>query len=282
MYDILTSAMEHYRMNIIGHEKIRNHLEDAIARDTLSHAYLFCGPNGVGKRTVADWIIRLLKPSEHTTLERLVSEKGVRAAAISVEQVRDAITSLNQTTFDGGVRVILIDEAERLTDAASNALLKSLEEPPARTHFFLIAHDASAVLGTIRSRCMGISFGLVPEDKIAAAINHPDAARIAHCSAGRPGIALTLAHDGALADLESRRERLAQLLSSSLPIALRASDDIPESDSTHLEALIRDMLHDTTQSLDVSRRLYESLRAGRMRSDGQLGAAFEYMIVRHV
>lgn len=150
----------------------------AVLTDGPSHAYLFDGPTGSGKARIArafaaellasgsadpDETIRraLLDPSPHPDLIWL-KPRGMNHA---VEEVRSRViqkASLNP--FEGGRRVFVIESAEALNDESQNAMLKTLEEPPAHAHFLLLSSDPEGVLPTIASRCQRVTLeGLSPE-----------------------------------------------------------------------------------------------------------------------
>jgi hypothetical protein len=112
---------------------------------------------------------------------------------IGIEPIRALELSLSLYAVEGGRRVALIERADRLNEAAQNALLKTLEEPPARTHIILAAAEDSALMPTIRSRCATLRIGL-PNPAAAAellaerlGLDAPTATRLLRMAAGRPG-----------------------------------------------------------------------------------------------
>ena len=141
--------------------------EQVAARHTV-HAYLLAGPRGVGKATFARYLAAALlcqaepKPcgvcgacqrvfthNEPDVLEVFSADDK----AISIDRIRETIATISQHSFGNGPRVVLIEPVEKLTPAAQNCLLKSLEDPPANVIFFLLSHEPSSLLGTIASRC---------------------------------------------------------------------------------------------------------------------------------
>ena len=148
-----------------------------------THSYLFCGPEGVGKKVAALAAAQFLNcphadddacgrcPScrkialgEHADVIMLEPD----GASIKIEQVRslNALTSLR--SYEGGYQVIIINDAHLLTEQAANSLLKMLEEPKEKTVFILITSKPEAILSTIRSRCCVIKFkGLSAADIVA-------------------------------------------------------------------------------------------------------------------
>ncbi len=199
----------------IGHETLLAHLTGAMAEDRLHHALLFEGPAGVGKHTVATYLAMManceapdgrpcgvcptcvrIQAGNHPDVITLAPDPEKATKVIPVDAVRELIRATGYHRYGGRRRFVIIDPAEALAAAASNALLKTLEEPPADTHFVLIATRARALLPTIRSRCQIVRFSPIPVDRLAAwlsARSLPDARALAVASHGAPGIALGLA-----------------------------------------------------------------------------------------
>jgi DNA polymerase III subunit delta' len=149
-----------------------------------SHAYLFRGPRGAGKRAVArafaaeilagaaddaDDVRRraLLDPSPHPDLVWL-APKGAQHL---VEEVRErVIRAAAYRPFEGGKRVFVVEAAEAMRDESQNALLKTLEEPPGFVHVLLLTSEPAALLETIASRCQPVDFAPLPVEAVEAAL----------------------------------------------------------------------------------------------------------------
>ncbi len=142
------------------------------------HAYLFSGPAGTGKRTLADICARALlcrssgeKPCDecsackrylsgnHPDIHRIVPEKSIR-----IEEIRTLIDALSVHPYEGGRHVVLIENAEKMTPQAQNALLKTLETPPGDAVFFLMTDQMTSLLPTIISRCRIVRFSVLEEE----------------------------------------------------------------------------------------------------------------------
>jgi DNA polymerase-3 subunit delta' len=169
---------------IIGHNRQLDILRVALANDRLHHAYLFTGPEGVGKRTTALALAMALHCTEKDgdfcgrcgecarikgrnhpdvrLIECLADKKE-----ISIQQVREMEKALRFRSFSGGRKIAIIDPATLLNPASQNALLKTLEEPPPDALLILIATSAGALLPTLRSRCLRLGFGPLPRQLIA-------------------------------------------------------------------------------------------------------------------
>ena len=153
--------------DLVGHDDQLKRLLQAAGAETLASAYLFSGPMGIGKATTAYLFARhllgqgataLLKAGHHPNLHVISPDPERKSQDIVIEDIREAQHFLQQTSMDGAWRLVLVDAADSLTRQASNALLKFLEEPPARSLFILISHQPGRLLPTIRSRCQKVSF----------------------------------------------------------------------------------------------------------------------------
>jgi DNA polymerase III subunit delta' len=198
---------------IFGHSRPLGLLAGSIARGTLPPSLLFTGPEGVGKRLAAQAVaeaLNCLSPKGRdacglcTACRRIArgSHPDVLAigppevGATKIEVVRPAIAAAAYRPFEGRCRVVIVNEADRLTEDAANALLKSLEEPPAGTVFILVTARPEVLLPTIRSRCSQLRFGRLSASDVARFLieRHGMEADEAHAVAavadGSPGRAL--------------------------------------------------------------------------------------------
>ncbi|MHB8708327.1 MAG: DNA polymerase III subunit delta' [Desulfuromonadales bacterium] len=156
---------------IIGHERQKDILRRALSGGRLAHAYLFAGPEGVGKRLMALAVARVLFCAEgtgcgecpacrkldhrnHPDLHVLEPDGN----SIKIEQVRAIQRDLSLRPLEGRRKVCLIEAAELMTTAAANALLKTLEEPRGDTLLILLSSQPQRLLETIRSRCQMLQF----------------------------------------------------------------------------------------------------------------------------
>ena len=176
--------------SVVGQQHIVSTLEHAITEGRLSHAYLFCGPRGTGKTTMARILAKALlcRNAEAARAEgasgcmpdgtceecELIAEGNHpdvyeldAASRTGVDNVREEIiNSVNFAPVRGKYKIYIIDEVHMLTTAAFNALLKTLEEPPAHVIFVLCTTDPQKILETILSRCQRFDFHRISNEDI--------------------------------------------------------------------------------------------------------------------
>jgi len=196
---------------MIGHKSVRDLLVSELA--VPAHAYLFVGPSNVGKATAARLFgAELVGEGEPDAVRRavtgnhpdlvLVAPEG--RTAITVDQARSVVAASVLSPLESNAKVFLFEEASMLNDEAANALLKTIEEPIGSTSFILVADSEFDLPATIASRCRTIVFGRVNEADIEAGLREqgidPErATEAARISGGRPGLALALASEPAVA-----------------------------------------------------------------------------------
>lgn len=223
--------------DLIGHVSAERTFLAAVQRGRLHHAWLISGPRGIGKATLAFRMARYLfdigggapavsEPgrgdlhldpasavfrrvaagghSDLLTIERGVGQRGNLRSEIVVDDVRRVGEFLHLTPGEGGWRIVIVDSADELNRNAANALLKILEEPPARALVLLVSHNPGRLLPTIRSRCRTLSLQSLEEEDLRRVVSllEPDrapkeVAALAALARGSAGFALDLAqHDG--------------------------------------------------------------------------------------
>ncbi|MFH1253758.1 MAG: AAA family ATPase [Candidatus Uhrbacteria bacterium] len=243
--------MSETAIGIIGHEKILAFFEKVLANGNLAQAYLFVGPEMVGKTTVVEWLAKkILGPAglshpDALVLNRLTDEKtGKIKSEIVVDQVRGLRERLAMTGLVGGRKVAFIEEAEALNIEAANALLKTLEEPTLGTVLILRTSSLDKILPTIISRCQIIRFSLMPNEKIVQALAHrgiikKDALAVAGLASGCPGYALRLLYDEEARTLEEvSAARLIEVLQAPLASRLaRAAEWLPKDETNKAQQL---------------------------------------------
>ena len=149
--------------DVIGQDHIVKAISGALASGKVAHAYLLCGPRGTGKTTIARIIARELGTSANDIYEMDAASNR------KIEDARDINENVRTMPFDSKYKVYILDEVHMLTKEAWNALLKTIEEPPAHVIFILATTELEKVPDTIVSRCQTFTFKK-PTDAILAQV----------------------------------------------------------------------------------------------------------------
>ena len=227
MSDFVVSALK-YRpstfRDVVGQEALTTTLLNAIKEDKLSHAYLFCGPRGVGKTSCARIFAKTIN-CEHRTPEgeacnecsECIAANEQRSYNIfeldaasnnSVDDIRNLIDQVYIAPTTGKYRVYIIDEVHMLSSSAFNAFLKTLEEPPAHAIFILATTEKQKVLPTIISRCQVYDFRRITSDDIARHLEY--VAKDKGIKADKEALQLiALSADGGMRDALSMFDQIA-------------------------------------------------------------------------
>ena len=238
---------------IVGQSAAVTLLQRAIALDRLAHAYAFVGPSGVGRRLTAIAfaqaalcpaqgcgtcaVCRRVAAGEYPDCHLITptpprdNPKG--APMIRIEQVRELERTAALAPHEAGRKVFVLDDAERMTLPTAQALLKTVEEPPPRTHLVLIIANPRALPPTLLSRCQRVRFGPLSETDAARLLESrgvaPAASELlARLAQGRPGLALGTDLDA----LRARREAALALAAEPLARLGIALDGAPTDRAT--------------------------------------------------
>ncbi|MBI3996588.1 MAG: DNA polymerase III subunit delta' [Candidatus Omnitrophica bacterium] len=222
--------------DILGQERVIELLKTHLQDERVAHAYLFAGPDGVGKRRLAFEMAKALnctgagnRPCDACTVCRQIARgthpdvhsvvAGGASDQIKIDMIRHVIGRVALRPYSAAFQVAILEGAERLTEEAANSLLKVLEEPSAHTRFILTTAQFSACLPTIVSRCQLIRCRPLPADVVKQILitqkgcDEPTATAIASLSGGSASEAL------ALADRWSTYDQWVSLLGSDAPPA---------------------------------------------------------------
>ncbi len=168
---------------IYGHDKIKNHLQNAIELDKISHAYIFNGGLGSGKKSVAQLFAKTLqceagktepcnecrscKQTETKNQPDIIWVTHEKDGSIGVDDIREQlIGDIQIKPYSSKYKIYIIDEAEKLTVQAQNAMLKTIEEPPSYGIIILLTTNADIFLQTIISRCVKLDFKPVSDELV--------------------------------------------------------------------------------------------------------------------
>ena len=131
---------------IIGHNTIRELFLKSIKENTLSHAYLIVGEDGIGKSIlVKDVALKILGKTRDIDYVDLINFRG-SGRSIGVDDIRKLIVEINKKPFEGDKKVIIIHNCETMTEAAQNAFLKTIEEPPVGVYMFLLCENLKKII----------------------------------------------------------------------------------------------------------------------------------------
>ena len=249
----MSGAAPHAWAGIVGQSAAVALLRRAIAADRMAHAYAFVGPSGVGRRLAAVAFgqaalcaaegcgacatCRRVAAGQHADCHMITptpprdNPKG--APMIRIEEVRELERMAALAPHEASRKVFILDDADRMTLPTAQALLKTLEEPPPRTHLVMIIANPRALPPTLMSRCQRVRFGPLPTEDAARLLEArgvpPEASQLlARLAQGRPGLALGLDLDA----VRSRRDA-ALALAAEPPARLGvALDRVPTDRAT--------------------------------------------------
>ena len=197
---------------IIGHGRQFEYLKKVRERGTFAHAYLFFGPESVGKLHVArEWVKLFFEPADweaidenrHPDLIYLSKEKLLitdNQKEIGIKDILELRRLASLSSNSGGHKFMVIDGADDMSEEAQNSILKVLEEPPQKTIFILITDSPQRLLSTIISRTVPMEFSFVADDDIISFLDKSDVSapkkeKILTIASGRPGIAVRAVSD---------------------------------------------------------------------------------------
>lgn len=227
----------------VGNEILIDSLIDNFNNNNLSKSLIFAGPKGIGKTTLAFYIIKkiykictknisldhhlkLITNNSHPNIKYIKKEFDEKTKRlkknINIDQIRSFENFIHQSSFNNLPKFILIDSADDLNTSSSNAILKNLEESKNNTYFLLISHQISSILPTIRSRCNKLFIKKPNKDEFVKIINLysdiQDTDKINflyYLTNGSPGIALEIISD----NIDSLNDIIIEILYNNEPLS---------------------------------------------------------------
>jgi DNA polymerase-3 subunit gamma/tau len=257
---------------VVGQEHVVQTLKNAIVTDRVAHAYLFAGPRGTGKTTMARLLAKAVnclnedkdkRPCNECQNCRAVSENRFldlieidAASNTGVDDVRDLRDKINFAPSQGKYKIYIIDEVHMLSTAAFNALLKTLEEPPPHAIFVLATTEIHKIPATVLSRCQRHEFRRVPVDEIVRQLKRiADAEKI---QADDEALAMIARQAGG--GLRDAISLLDQLASIGTKITLRLTQTIlgTAASQTVLDLLASIRDHEAGRGLETIQRALDA------------------------
>lgn len=283
---------------LVGHDEANLNIAAAFRAGRLHHALLLAGPKGIGKATFAfhlarhvvagggpadrllpadpqSYLFRAVAQSAHPAVLHLTRPANERTkgfkSVITVDEIRRVGRFLSLSAHDGGYRVVIVDPVDDLNASAANALLKNLEEPPARTLFVLIAHVPGRLLPTIRSRCQVVRLDQLSDARLLEAMtglglalpdSEDDRADLARRAGGSVRDAILLTEYGGL-EIASTIDRILGHAPFDLALTSKLADAVAARDKEIQFDIFNDHLLDALASDAARQASGDPARAGR-------------------
>lgn len=243
---------------IIGHETQLKKLQKDFDSGNLAHGYLLVGEEGVGKRTIVEHLAEKWMGS--TFRLDFLALKG-KEESVKIKEIRDLVEKVN-VSKQGDLRVVLIQNIERMTLAAANSFLKTLEEPPEGTMFMLTAKDVAGILPTITSRVRVMRFAVCNEEEMRSLTNDKD---ILNFSQGRPGMAKMLIEDASLLkEYKEMWEEVEQMVKSKAVVGRFKFVEGLENEKRFLDLLLLKFRKSLIEGKDYTKELSKIIEAGML------------------
>jgi len=212
-------------LDIVGNQKVIFFLKKEVEKKTFSQSYFFFGPRHLGKFLVAlSFAQEIVKKRGKNNADITIispkkeEKKGVmKKKDIGVDEIRQLQHWASLYSSGRGYKVGIIDDAEKMTVSAQNALLKTLEEPPSNCVFILVCHNKEKILPTVVSRCVKRKFNLVSDTeikKIAEIEENSDA--LFFGALGRPGMAIKIKKGEVIFEYDRIKEELEKIIKNNL------------------------------------------------------------------
>ncbi|HYE22396.1 MAG TPA: AAA family ATPase [Verrucomicrobiae bacterium] len=242
--------------NISGHKKQLELLSKSLVNNKIAHAYVFSGPDDVGKKAVAKNLAKILLCEKQLgcdscdqcrTLNLSTNPDYIELSqpeTIKIDQVRQLVYKLNLKPYLAKHKIAVIDQADSMTTESANAMLKSMEEPKPYTVIILIASNAQRLLPTILSRTQKITFGFVPESEYESlfpeSISDTQKGIIQKFASGRPGLVKKLLADpDSLEQLQNIDRQYQTYMKNDLVDRIKLASLLSEAESPEIKSTLQ-------------------------------------------
>lgn len=209
---------------LVGHSKQKKYFDSLIINGMLSHAYLFAGPEMIGKKAFAIELAKNVlgeKIDQNPDFKLIIPRSDDEESKIYIENIRELKKFVSFKAYNKERRIIILDDVHCLTHEAANAFLKILEEPPAGSLIILISSAPGLIMPTILSRCEKVKFTTLTEKEIAEyledrKIKQEDKEFLIKLTRGRIGLIARIIQDGSIEGAKKSIDDLRKMINSGI------------------------------------------------------------------
>ena len=253
---------------IIGHKKVINFLNRSIQKNKISHAYLFEGPERIGKKMAALEFVKAVQDYKKTTPDPSLPRRGIgeippllkgeinkanpdllvispeKGESINIAQIRELQSRLSLSPHSKKYKIAIIDNAEAMTREAANSLLKTLEEPSATTIIILVVSSGENILPTIRSRCQTIKFLIPSTEELRSFLksyqkSDQEIEQLISFSCQKPGVIINLLNDQRLFERQKNDfEKFSKIINSGIFEKMNYAEEISKEELERIESVL--------------------------------------------
>ncbi len=211
---------------IIGHENVKSQIINSIKQERFSHAHIIVGEDGIGKSAIArETAIRILDKLENKQYADIMEFKLLKGKkSIGIDEIKKIIEETTKKPYEGDKKVIIVYDADKMTETAQNAFLKTIEEPPRGIFIILLCEKLESILDTIKSRCQTYKLNRLSEKEMAefvdikfSSLSEEELKSVIAFSDGIPGRAEKFINDSSLKEIrDSTMDVLKKINESNL------------------------------------------------------------------
>ncbi len=207
---------------IIGHENVKFQITNSIEQGRFSHAHIIVGEDGIGKSHIAKEIgVKILGKLENKQYADIIEFKLIKGKkSIGIDEIKNIIEETSKKPYEGDKKVIIVYNADKMTEAGQNAFLKTIEEPPKGVFIILLCEKLESILDTIKSRCQIYKLNRLSEEEMDEFLNskfhnlqEEELKAINAFSVGVPGRAEKFINDSSLKEIRSNIISILKIIS---------------------------------------------------------------------